>query len=462
MPEYTHDVVIIGGGSAGYAAAVTARDAGADVAIVDHGPLGGLCILRGCMPSKTILRSSDIMALMRRAPDFGLLPVDPVADLGAIMDRKERIVREFADYRIQQLHDASFSLYEHRGYFLGPERLQVGEDVLCASQFIIATGSVPTNVPIPGLDDVGFATSDDLLELRERPESMLVLGGGAVALELAQFFARIGTAVTLIQRSSHILSDGDKDLALPIENCLRKEGVQLFTGTQLHHFSEDGNEKIAHFSQRGTEHTAAGQLVFQALGRRPNIASMGIENTGINLYEGAIDVDDEMRTNQPHIFAIGDVNSMHEIVHIAIQQGEIAGYNATHTNEPPLHMDPRLRAQVTFTDPALASVGNSEKDCQTQDIPYLVASYPFDDHGKSITMGITDGHIKLLCEPQTGELLGAHIVGPEAGELIHELIAVMYFRGTVRDLLQIPHYHPTLSEIVTYPAEELVEKLSHI
>jgi pyruvate/2-oxoglutarate dehydrogenase complex dihydrolipoamide dehydrogenase (E3) component len=166
-----------------------------------------------------------------------------------------------------------------------------------------------------------------------------------------------------------------------------------------------------------------------------------------------------MRTSQPHIFAVGDVNGEHEIVHIAVQQGEIAGHNAVRGELPPKRMDTRLSAQVVFTDPAVAGVGRSEKECLAEGIPHLVASYPFEDHGKSMTMGATHGHVKLICDPRSGELLGGHIVGPEAGELIHELIAVMYFRGTVRDMMNIPHYHPTLAEIVTYPAEELAEKL---
>ena len=222
-----HDVIIIGGGSAGYAAARTARDAGTNVAIVDHGPLAGLCILRGCMPSKTILRSADILSLMRRAPEFGLLPVAPGADLGAIIDRKDRLLREFADYRIEQLRDPGFTLYEDAAHFVSPREIQVGNEMLQADRFIIATGSVPRHVPIPGLDQVGCITSDEALDLRHQPESMLVLGGGAVAVELAQFFARIGTRVTLIQRSHHILSEGDEDLARPVEEHFRQEGIEV-------------------------------------------------------------------------------------------------------------------------------------------------------------------------------------------------------------------------------------------
>ena len=220
----THDVVIIGGGSAGYAAARTARDEGADVGIIDHGPLGGLCILRGCMPTKTILRSSDVMSLMNRAEEFGLKPVSAKADLSSIISRKARLIGEFADDRIRALKDSRFTLYEERAAFLSPHEVRAGSHKLTAKAFIISTGSVVSRVPISGLEEAGYLTSDEALELRDVPESMIVLGGGPVALELAQFFQRIGTRVTLIQRSAHVMSQGDEDLARPVETRFREEG----------------------------------------------------------------------------------------------------------------------------------------------------------------------------------------------------------------------------------------------
>ena len=454
-----HDIVIIGGGSAGYAAARSGRDAGANVAIVDQGPLGGLCILRGCMPTKTILRSSDIMALMRRAAEFGLRPVEVHADMAAIMARKEELISGFAEYRIEQLHDPYFTLYQEQAIFLSPHTVQVGAKIIEADQFIVATGSVAQHIAIPGIDAVGYITSDEALQLQQSPKSMLVLGGGAVATELAQFFQRTGTQVTLIQRSQHILSEGDEDLARPVEAHFREEGMQVFTNTQLHQFTVEGSQKIAHFTHDEEQKSARAEVVLQALGRRPNVDGLDLNAAGVQVERGRVLVNAEMRTNQPHIFAVGDVNGIHEIVHIAIQQGEVAGHNAAYPGRPPHRMDDRLKAQVVFTDPQVANVGLREKECQQQGMPYLVASYPFDDHGKSLTLGEIHGHVKLLCEPRTGKILGGHIVGPEAGELVHELVAVMYFHGTVRDLAQIPHYHPTLAEIITYPAEELAEQI---
>lgn len=456
----THDVIIIGGGSAGYAAARTARAEGADVGIVDHGPLGGLCILRGCMPTKTMLRSSDVMSLMKRAEEFGLHPVAARADLSAIIDRKARLIREFADDRVRALHDARFTLYEERAAFRSPYEVQAGAHTLTAKAFILSTGSVVSRPPVPGLEEVGYLTSDDALELRDLPRSMLVLGGGPVALELAQFFHRLGTHVTLMQRSAHVMSQGDEDLARPVEARFREEGMTVLTNTRLHRVTRNGARTIAHFTHEGEEKDVSADTMLLALGRRPNIDGLNLEAAQVEVQQGTVVVDDAMRTSQPHVYAVGDVNGIHEIVHIAIQQGEIAGWNACRPPSASRRYDDRLRTQVVFTDPQIASVGLSEKECLDQGIPYHRASHPFNDHGKSMTLGETHGHVKLLASPEDGKILGAHVVGPEASELVHELIAVMYYHGTVHDLVRMPHYHPTLAEVVTYPAEELADQIN--
>jgi len=451
------DVVVIGGGSAGYAAANAAQSKGAKVAIVDKGPLGGLCILRGCMPTKTILRSSDVLALMHRAKEFGLSVSNPSADLSLINDRKIRLINEFASYRVEQLNDPKFTLIEEHASFLSPHQLKVGKRVLSAKNFIIATGSTTAEFPVLGLAEVGFLTSDDVLELREAPESMIVLGAGPVAVELAQFFCRIGTQTTLVQRSDYILSKGDEDLACPVEARFREEGMEVYTGTKLLRVEKSRYGRTVFFSHEGKEKSATASTILQALGRKPSIDGLNLSAASVNVNQGRIEVDQEMRTNVPHIFAVGDVNGLHEIVHIAIEQGEIAAHNVT--QEDTRQFDERLKLSITFTDPPVASVGLSEKECQKLSILYLKATYPFDDHGKSLCLGETHGHVKLLCSPDSGEIIGAHVVGPEAGEIIHQMVTLMHFRGTVHDLAKLPHYHPTLSEIFTYPAEELAQML---
>lgn len=460
IPERRHDVVVIGGGSAGYAAARTARDAGADVAIVDQGPLGGLCILRGCMPTKTFLQSSEIMTMMKRAREFGLAPVSARADLSAIVDRKNRLVQEFADYRIAALRDPRFTLYESRAEFISPHDILAGDVRIHGQAFVIATGSTSRDVSIPGLEGAGYQTSDTILDLRRPPVSLLVLGGGPVAVELGQFFARIGTKVTILQRSATLVSNMDGDVGRALEASFREEGIEVVTDVSLQRVTQTPLEKTVHLVQGGVMQTRSGEMILQALGRRPNIQGLGLEAAGVDVVGGRLTVGQDMRTSQPHIFAVGDVNDVTPIVHLAIQQGETAAFNATHPNEPAREIDHRLDAEAVFTEPQIAVAGLSEQQCQERAIPYLTASYPFADHGKAMCMGAAHGFIKLLCRPDSGALLGAQIVGPHAAELIHELLAVMYFHGTAQDLLRIPHYHPTLAEIVTYPAESIVEQMN--
>ncbi len=460
MAPHQHDIVIIGGGSAGYAAARTAAAEGADVAIVDQGPLGGLCILRGCMPTKAILRTAEVASLMRRAVEFGLSSVDVKAKLKAIVARKDRLVREFADYRIGQLRDPRFTLYERPARFLSPYEIEVGHDRLTAKAFVLATGSIPNNVAVPGLYESGYVTSDELLDQCDQPASMLVLGGGPVALELGQFFARIGTHVTIIQRSRHLLSHLDSDVGAALESALQEEGIELFTGTELREVTRQDGKRLVHFIGHGSQRTAEGAQILQALGRRPNVASLNLAAAGVEVRDGRVVVDAALRTSQPHIFAAGDVTNLYDIVHIAIQQGELAAHNACHPNGPARFFDDRLVTEVIFTDPQVAILGLSETACRARGVPYVTASYPFADHGKALCRGDRHGFVKLLAAPDGGQVLGAQIVGPEAGELIHELIAVMHFRGTVFDLLRMPHYHPTLAEIVTYPAEDLAQRVT--
>ena len=458
-PRNTHDVIVIGGGSAGYAAARTACDAGADVAIVDHGPLGGLCILRGCMPTKAILRSAEVAALFRRAKEFGLAPVSVRADLSEIVDRKDRLVREFADYRIQQLRDPRLTLYQSRAVFRSPHEIVVEDTVLSSRSFILATGSKPDEVPIPGLAQAGYFTSDTILDLRTQPGSLIVLGGGSVALELGQFFARLGTRVTILQRGRTLLSEMDEDVGRALEAALVDEGIEVVTDVQLLRVTCDERRKTVWAMKDGREYSYAGDEILQALGRRPNIEGLHLDLAEVTVDSGRIVVDSALRTSQAHIYAVGDVNDVTPIVHLAIQQGEIAAYNVTHPDRPAKVLDHRLDAEVVFTDPQVAVVGLNAAACRAEGIPSLTGSYPFAEHGKALCLGESHGFVKLLCAPPTGELLGAQIVGPEAGELIHELIVLMYYHGTAADLLRMPHYHPTLAEIVTYPAESIVEQL---
>ncbi|HEY5346304.1 MAG TPA: dihydrolipoyl dehydrogenase [Verrucomicrobiae bacterium] len=516
--QFDFDVAIIGGGSGGYAAARTAAAAGLKTVVIEGGAeVGGLCILRGCMPTKALLYAAEVKHLAEHAETWGVRAGKVTFDFAKVMARKGAQVKDFADYRVQQLNAGKFKFIRASAKFLDAHTVELNSHrssgresapsdqsrltsaaAITAKHFVIATGSTVAPPPLPQLNEVGFITSDDAVALKKLPKSLIILGGGAIACEFAQFFARFGVKVALIQRSEHILKEFDTDAATEIKKVFRREGIQVFTDTKLLGAQIVGQAssrskqplkrkmnrleacptiKEISFKHGGKTTSISAEEILFALGRIPNTASLDLENAGVKTEGGYVATNDKMQTSAPHIFAAGDCTGPHEIVHIAVTQGEIAAHNivggasvpasrnlAASSNgsrgRSPHRMDHRLLISVVFTEPQVAFVGLTEKEAAARKIPFLAASYPFNDHGKSLIMEAKDGFVKLLANPKTGEILGGACVGPSGGELIHEIVAAMAKRMTVHELAATPHYHPTLAEIWTYPAEELAGKIS--
>jgi pyruvate/2-oxoglutarate dehydrogenase complex dihydrolipoamide dehydrogenase (E3) component len=460
MTQFDHDVVILGGGSAGYAAARTAAGAGLKTAVIEGGEeVGGLCILRGCMPTKALLYAAEVLHLAGHAGPWGIRAGKVGFDFKKVMARKNALIKGFADYRRQQLAGGKFKFIRAQARFLDPHTVKLSNGkTLTAAHFIITTGSAVAPPPLPQLREAGYLTSDDALKLKRLPKSLLVAGGGAIACEFAQFFARFGVKVTLIQRSEHILREFDTDAAVEIEKVFRREGIEVFTNTKLTDAKRDGHLKTVAFQHQGEIVSVSGGDILFALGRVPNTASLGLDRAGVATERGRIVANEFMQTSAPHIYAAGDCTGPHEIVHLAVQQGEMAAHNIAQPRRR-RKMDYRLLISVVFTEPQVAFVGLTEKEAQARGIPHLAANYPFNDHGKSLIMEAGDGFVKLLADPKSGGILGGACVGPAGGELIHEIVAAMAKRMTVHELAVMPHYHPTLAEIWTYPAEELAAQI---
>jgi pyruvate/2-oxoglutarate dehydrogenase complex dihydrolipoamide dehydrogenase (E3) component len=466
-PEF--DVAVIGGGSAGFAAARMASCLGASTVVIEGGAqVGGLCILRGCMPSKSLLESAHRWHDIRRAREFGLVAKAVEVDMKCVQARKQHLIGGFAAYRRKQLRQGKFTLVRGHASFLDPQTLLVTrgrkQELVTASAFIVATGSVITRVPVPGLWETGCLTSDTALDADEIPKRLAVLGGGVIAVELGQFFARVGSKTTILQRSKRIVRNYDPEVSLELERAFKAEKIDVRTGVKLLEVSKTGKgKKILLQRGRKREEIVVDEILY-AMGRAPALEGLKLENAGVTLLDGKLPVNDHLASSAPHIFAAGDAVGPHEVVHIAIQQGEIAARNAVHLlrgdQGTPETIDDRLKALVTFTDPEIASVGLTETEARARGMEFLSASYPFSDHGKAMIGGHEFGFVKLLAEKSRGEIIGAEIIGPHASDLIHELIAVMRYRGTAQELALMPHYHPTLAEIVTYPAEEIADRLS--
>lgn len=459
--EFDFDLAVVGAGSGGFAAARVAAQGGLRTVIIEGGrEVGGLCILRGCMPTKALLYAADVLHLVRQSTAWGIHAHHIDFDFRQVMARKDILIKEFADFRQQQLSAGQFHFVRALAQFRDPHTLQLSDgSTLRARHFVISTGSVVAPPPFRELHEINYWTSDDALSTKELPNSLIVLGGGPVAVELAQFFLRFGVKVTLIQRSNHILRDADPDAAQAIEQVLIREGMRIFHNTKLlGAFRRGSNKGISFLCEEKNMEVEATEILF-ALGRSPNTGTLSLENAGVKLDRGRILTDLQMRTTSPHIFAAGDCTGPYEIVHLAVQQGEFAAHNILHPNQP-RSMDYRLLTNIVFTEPQVAAVGLTEKQARARQIPFLAASYPFADHGKSLIMEARDGFVKLLADPASGEILGGCAVGPMGGELIHEIIAAMHKRMTVHELATMPHYHPTLAEIWTYPAEELAQQIA--
>lgn len=453
-----YDFVVIGAGSAGYNAASTAAGLGRRVAVIEGArELGGLCILRGCMPSKTLIYSAEVLHLAKRGAEFGLRIPRAEPAMRALHARKKRIIADFAGHRAKQLRTGPFDLIRGWARFTDPHTIEIARGrTIRAKKFLISTGSRVSVPPLPGLAGAPFWTSDDVLELDALPKSIIVLGGGIVGCELAQFLRRIGSRVTLIQRSPRLIREYSEEASRVVRQAFADEGIEVVTDGKI--------LKVAHSSSGFSVTVRQGRKtlirradhLLNALGREPDTARLGLDSAGVRTDEkGRIVINRWQQTSAPHIYAAGDCCGPHEIVHIAVQQGTLAAKHAAGRRKGLRPLEPGNLLSVLFTDPQVGSMGWRESDLKKKGVRYSSASYPFDDHGKSILMGATYGYVRILAENRTGRILGAEIVGKDAGELIHSFSTPLSMRATVTDMLEAPWYHPTLSEIVTYPLEDL-------
>ncbi len=459
MQRKQHRLIVVGAGSGGFAAARTARDLGADVALIDHGPLGGLCILRGCMPSKTLIASSDAAQDMRDASELGIHAGAISIDFPHIMRRKRELIKDFADYRIEGIDE--FPLYMGPARFLSPHEVQVGEDlILEGERFIIATGSVvaPASA-VHGLRDVGYIDSDGALELQRLPKSLVVLGGGYIGCELGQFFARMGVQTSMVLRSRHLLSGEDHDIGDALTQYFREEGITVHTQTQIVGVSKNGSKKAVHVVREGVEGQIEAEELLYCLGRIPNIDGLDLDRADVKCHAiTGIETDETLRTCNPDFYAIGDVAGKHMLVHVAIYEGEIAARNAVTGGSEKADYSLQ-KTHTIFSDPQVAVAGKTERELQTQGVAYVKGAYDFAEHGKAQCLNKTKGFVKIMAAAGDGKILGAAILGPHGSDLIHEMIVALHYGASVKEFMAIPHLHPTLAEIWTYPAEECAAKI---
>ena len=456
------DLVVIGGGSGGYAAAKTAIGQGLKVAVVEGASeLGGLCILRGCMPTKALLETSNRLRAIREADEFGIQVAEPTLDLDALRNRKTKLIDGFKEYRVKGLEKGDFELIRGNATFTSPHTIEVeGHGEVTAKAFVIATGSDERIPPVPGLKESPFWTSDDIVQMPSVPKSVIVVGTGAVGMESAHLFQGLGSEVSIISRRKPLVSSVESAVSEAMEKRCTDLGINLVFGEGLQEVAHDDSGFTLTLSE-GTV-LKCDQLIM-ATGRAPRIAQLDLEKAGFEADLRRIEIDQHSQTSVPHIFAAGDCASPLAVVHLAVMQGEAAGSNvASLLSENPLEAtwDSRLDMFGIFTDPEIVQVGLTLDQAHEAGIDAVSAEYRFDDQGKGEIVGEQHGLVMLVADKKSGEILGASGMGPHVIDYAHTITVAMSQRLTVADFLKIPSYHPTLGEIWTYVAEELEDELS--
>ena len=450
-PEY--DLCVIGGGSAGLVAAAGGAALGAKVALVERHKMGGDCLNYGCVPSKALLHSAKVAQTIRRAEDAAIDAHVPEVSLADVMRRVRSVIQAIEpNDSPERFRGLGVEVIFGAGHFTDRKVFEVNGRVLTARKFIIATGSRPAIPDIRGLQDVPYLTNETVFDLDESVPSLIVLGGGAIGVELAQAFARLGSTVHLVHRGQHILKNEDPDVAEVVENRLRHEGTQLHLGAKpVMVGGETGRIRLQISLADGTEQWLEGTHLLVATGRHGNVENLGLEAAGVELDHGRITTDKRLRTANRDIYACGDVVGPYQFTHMAEHHAGIALRNALF--HIPAKIEERVIPWCTFTDPELARVGLSETQAKAQGIDYQAYTFPFHEVDRAITDNETEGLAKIITAPN-GRLLGAAIVGPNAGELIHEYVLALSRNLKVGDLANVIHIYPTLAQINRRVANE--------
>jgi dihydrolipoamide dehydrogenase len=459
------DLVVLGAGPGGYAAAFRAADLGLAVTLVERWPsLGGVCLNVGCIPSKALLHAARVITETQEMSSHGLSFGDPVIDLDKLRAWKDAVVARLTGGLAGLAKQRKVNVVTGSGRFVSPQRLEVtAEDGSATAvdfrRAIIAAGSEAVTLPFLPTDDPRVIDSTGALELSSVPERLLVIGGGIIGLEMGTVFAAFGARVTVVELLDQLIPGTDPDLVKPLANRLKASFDNVYLGTKVTAVSAaegpaaDGSAGRLEVRFEGTAAPAtdAFDQILVAVGRRPNGAAIGADAAGVQVDErGFIGVDKQMRTNVEHIFAIGDIVGQPMLAHKATHQGHVAAEVAAGRNA---YFDARVIPSVAYTDPEVAWVGTTETEAKAAGVAYGKATFPWAASGRSLTLGRTEGMTKLLFDEGTGRLIGCGIVGPNAGDLISEAALAIELGADAADVALTIHPHPTLSETVGLAAE---------
>nr|MBC7243719.1 dihydrolipoyl dehydrogenase [Chloroflexota bacterium] len=447
------DIAIIGAGPGGYVAALRAAQLGAKVVLVEKGKLGGVCLNWGCIPTKTLLRTAELLNLAREAADYGVIVSEVKLDWSAAQKRKEAVVRRLTGGVKFLLEKAGVQLLPGIARFVSPSALEVvgegGQERVEAKDYVIATGSRPASLPIPGLEGSGVLTSDDALSMDALPGSLLIIGAGPIGVEFATLFRACGVQVTLVELLPRVLPTLDADLGAEVERALKKAKVAVYTASQVSKVASNNGKYAVTIQGAAQATTVEVDKILVAVGRRPNVEELRLDSVGVQVEKAGIKVDEFMRTNLPHVYAVGDVTGGILLAHVAMHEGVVAVENAIGLQRA---MNYAAVPSCVFTWPEVASVGLSEEQARQQGYDLKVGKFPFRANGKALAQGEQEGLVKIVAESKYGQILGVHIVGPHASDLIQEGTLALTLEATLDELEVAIHPHPTLSEAVAEAA----------
>lgn len=461
-----YDVVIIGGGTGGYVAAIRASQLGLKAAVVEKGKLGGTCLHAGCIPSKALLRSAEVYANTRNAEEFGVIAPEVGLDFSKVQARKEGITSRLFKGVQHLMKKGKIDVYEGKGSILEPRDVLVEMNneeqkiILNSRNILIATGSRPRTLPGLEADGQYVMTSDEALQMEELPDSIIIVGGGVIGIEWASMLVDFGLKVTVIEYADRILPTEDKDVSKEVQRLMKKKGVKIVTGAKVLPETLDiGGGVSIKAEHKGKETPFSADKLLVSVGRLPNVEGMGLENTTIEMDRGFIRTNEYYQTNELNIYAIGDVIGGLQLAHVASHEGIIAIEHMAGENPSPL--DSTLVSKCVYSKPEVASVGLTEDEAKEKGYQVKIGKFSFRAIGKALVFGESDGFVKLVIEEQSNKLLGAHMVGPHVTDMITEAGLARVLNATAMDIAHTIHPHPTLSEAIGEAALAVYGKEIH-
>ncbi|MCM3148986.1 dihydrolipoyl dehydrogenase [Bacillus pumilus] len=443
-------LVIIGGGPAGYVAAITVARFGREVVLIDQGQLGGTCLNEGCIPTKALLQSADMYEHVKSAGHFGIeLPEhEPIIQWDAVQKRKQSVVKQLTDGVRYLMNKNKVTVVNGKASFLSAHELLIESEgkseIIQAKQIIIASGAAPAALPFAPFDGEWIIHSKDAMSLSSIPDSLCIIGGGVIGCEFASIFSRMGSKVVMVERAVHILPEEDRDIAQCLHEQLEETGVDILTSAAVKQL-DSSSSKVVVENNQGEQCEIQSDLCLVAIGRTPRLGELNLDQVGIAFDRNGIYVNEHMQTNLPHIYACGDVTGGVQLAHTAFHEGTVA---ASHASGEHVKVNEQVIPRCIYTSPEIASVGLNEESARKQYEEIRIGRCAFSANGKALILNQPAGHVKVIVEPQYQEILGVSIIGPHATELIGQAAVMMHTELTADTLEQFIAAHPTLSEAI--------------